>query len=138
MEISSKKTKDKGFVVKYIFDDEEEYSLYIKAMEIILNKLPKEEDRNRYAEIINLFRNYYTQSDPYSKNKPAVTISEENIPILAMTIWFLFDTNAVMQAKEIKLYKEFNEFITEYRNLQIEYEELKSNSIIKSNSIKYS
>lgn len=138
MEISSKKSKGKGFVLKYIFDDEEEYSLYIKAMEIILNKLPKEEDRNGYAEIIDLFRNYYTQSDPYSKNKPVVTISEKNIPILAMTIWFLFDTNAVMQAKEIKLYKEFNEFITEYRNLQIEYEELKSNSIIKSNSIKYS
>lgn len=129
MEIISKRTKDKGFVVKYIFDDEEEYSLYVKAMEIILNKLPKEEDRNKYAEIINLFKNYYTQSDPYSKNKPAVTISEENVPILAMTIWFLFDTNAAMQAKQVRLYKEFNVLITKYTNLQVEYEELKSNFI---------
>jgi len=129
MEIISKRTKNKGFVVKYIFDDEEEYSLYVKAMEIILNKLPKEEDRNRYAEIINLFKNYYTQSDPYSKNKPTVTISEENIPILAMTIWFLFDTNAAMQAKQVRLYKKVNELITEYTNLQVDYEELKSNFI---------
>ena len=118
MEIISKKTRSKGFTIKFIFDNEEEYLFLMKIMEEILNKL-SDEDKNKYTDITELFKNYYTEKDPYSENKPTVIVYENHILTIASAIWLLCDINNAMLQEKVSYLEEQKKLLSELLILKI-------------------
>ena len=88
MKIETKKTRQKGIIVKYVFDDEKDYNDFMADLNIISKHV---DDQKGMNEVISLFKDYYHASDPYSDNKPTVIVYQDHLLTLAIILWLMED-----------------------------------------------
>lgn len=85
MFIQKKNTK-KGVVIKFVFDDTKEYNLYLDHL-TKLSQSSFEWIADTIKDVLDLFKEYYTESDSYCENKPAVVVFEDHLLPIASLIF---------------------------------------------------
>ncbi len=114
MDIFKKKTR-KGLVIRYVFDDEDEYNNLIDAITSICDKMP-EDDKKDIEELIKLFKDYYNPQSEYAEGKPSVTVFEDHLLTLAVLVWNVIPIYTMVLKQQLNATKKYVNAVENYTN----------------------
>lgn len=103
MEIERKNTS-KGLVLRYIFEDMNEYNEWMKSLEDICNNEIRENKKEDLNKLIGLFKDYFEENNKYT-SKPTVTVFENHILTVAALLWVVMELSISWMNKYIELQK---------------------------------
>lgn len=104
MDIFKKKTR-KGLVIRYVFDDVEEYNNIVDLLTSLCDEMP-ENNREDIENLSKLFKDYYEPSSEYADGKPTVTVFEEHFLTLAVLVGDILPIYSMMLNRVISAKKE--------------------------------
>ena len=108
------KNTSKGVVIRYVFDDVNEYAKRLEFYEEIVNEDMAEEYRENLKSVIQLFKEYYEESNRYCDGKPTVTIFENHIYKIGALLFDIEYLSIEWSSKYLALLKEHNSMLKQY------------------------
>lgn len=111
------KNTSKGIVIRYIFDDANEYAKRLEFYEEIVNEDMSEEYRENLKSVIQLFKEYYVESNRYCDGKPTVTIFENHIYKIGALLFDIEYLSIEWSNKYLTLLKEHVSLLKEHKSL---------------------
>ncbi len=116
MVVQTKNTSE-GIVIRYIFDDANEYAKRLEFYEEIVNEDMSEEYRENLKSVIQLFKEYYEESNRYCDGKPTVTIFENHIYKIGALLFDIEYLSIKWSSKYLALLKEHVSLLKEHKSL---------------------
>jgi hypothetical protein len=89
--VIKKKTTKSGVVIRYIFDDELEYQMYITTLKEIKDTVSAEY-RDYVEDLVVLFEKNHKEEDPYFDNKTTATIFENYLPTFMKANYYIIES----------------------------------------------
>ena len=116
MTIKKVDTRTKGVVIRYIFDDVEEYNLIMENLKSTERILENEKCKENIEKLITLFKSYYDAESPYCDNKPAVTVFEEHLLTIAIQLTLFTPLCLTFFSKILEMKSEYSKLQEKYIN----------------------
>lgn len=116
MNIKRVDTRTKGVVIRYIFDDIEEYNLTMENLHSTGRILENEKCKEDIRELITLFQDYYVAECPYCDNKPAVTVFEDHLLTIAVQLTLFTPLCLTFFRKMLVMRREYTNLQEKYIN----------------------
>lgn len=127
------KNTSKGVVIRYVFDDVNEYAKRLEFYEEIVNEDMSEEYRENLKSVIQLFKEYYEESNRYCDGKPTVTIFENHIYKIGALLFDIEYLCMEWSSKYLTLLKEHVSLLKEHKSLiEEQYSALKEEQAMTS------
>lgn len=104
----------KGLVIRYVFEDVEEYQCELEWLEDIAKNRIAVDYREDIEDVIQLFKEYYDESNIYCDGKPAVTIFENHIYKIGALIFVITNLDLVWLKKHLADLREQNKILNLY------------------------
>lgn len=127
-------TRTKGVVIRYIFDDIEEYNLTMENLHSTERILENEKCKEDIRELITLFQNYYVPESPYCDNKPAVTVFENHLLTIAVQLALFTPLCLTFFSKILDMKREYTKLQEKYINTLKNYNDGNTQEICSLNS----